>query len=93
MELLKIHPNGQWTLVKASGVATAGTRPGKDEDYKSYRSMNVQGQLPEDYGTKGQLHNVGTVRSPRSNSKERMEGKVPHPTTSYSDDRNPGVGP
>lgn len=83
MELLKVHPNGQWELVKA-----------KDEnDYRSYRSLDLQGQLPEDHGTKGQLHNVGNVRPPKSNSKHKMRGDVPHPTTSAYDDRNPGVGP
>lgn len=83
MEMLKFNSNGQWTLVKS-----------KDEnDYKSYRSLNVQGQLPEDLGAKGQLHNVGNSRPPRTSSKNKMKGKVPHHTTSATDDRNPGVGP
>lgn len=76
-----MHANGQWELVK------------KDEnDFKSYRSLNVQGQLPEDYGTKGQLHNNSNVRPPQTNSKNKMTCKVPVPTTSAHDDRNPGVG-
>ena len=79
--MLKFNSGGQWTLIKAS-----------ENDYKSYRGMHLQGQLPEDHGTKGQLHNVGTVRAPRQNSKEKMQGKVPHRTSSSFEDRNPGEG-
>lgn len=80
MEYTTIASNGQWTLHKA-----------KDEnDYKSYRT--TQGQLPQDFGNKGELHNVGTVRSPKSNSKDKMKGKVPQPVSSHYADIHAGIG-
>lgn len=82
MELLKFNKNGQWELVKAK----------EENDYNSYRSRTLEGQLPEDHGAKGQLHNVGNVRAPRKISDDKMKGKVPTPVSSAHDDNNPGVG-
>jgi len=86
-ELLKIAANGQWSLVKASEYAKD-----PDNDFMSYRPRTLTGQLPEDHGTKGQLHNVGNARAPRKVSEDKMKGKVPTPTSSAHDDNNPGVG-
>jgi len=89
MELLKIAANGQWSLVKAGSPEY---RQDPDNNYLSYRSRTLTGELPVDHGTKGQLHNVGNVRAPRKNSESKMQGKVPTPTSSAHDDNNPGVG-
>ena len=89
MELLKIAANGQWSLVKAGSPEY---RQDPDNNFLSYRSRTLEGQLPVDHGTKGQLHNNGNKRAPRQTSKERMEGKVPTPISSAHDDNNPGVG-
>jgi hypothetical protein len=87
MELLKIASNGQWSLVKASEFASS---PGNN--YMSYRKRTLTGELPDDKGTKGMLHNSSNTRAPRKTSKERMKGKVPTPTSSSHDDNDPGVG-
>jgi len=88
MELLKIHPiTGQWTLEKRSGEFA--TDPG--QKFQSYRSRALDGNLPEDRGQKGVLHNVGTVRAPRKQSKNKMDGKTPTPIKSAAVDRSPGL--
>lgn len=87
--MLKVAANGQWSLVKAGSPEY---RQDPDNNYLSFRSRSLEGQLPEDHGTKGQLHNVGNARAPRKVSEDKMKGKVPTPVSSAHDDNNPGVG-
>ena len=86
MEFLKFNSRGQWSLEKTSEFTGE-----KDQDFMSYRTRAIAGKLPEDHGTKGLLHNVGTVRAPRKTSKPKMEGEVPTPIKSAAVDRSPGL--
>lgn len=79
MEVLHISANGQWSLEKSSDV----------DNFKSYK-VSTQGQLPEDFGTKGMLHNTSNTRPDKQTSKERMRGQTPTPMRSADDVRNPG---
>ena len=87
-ELLKFNSLGQWSLHKQ--VGEHADEP--DNDYMSYRARSLTGQLPEDHGNRGELHNVGNKRSPKKNSDERMHGKVPTPVGSAKEDISPGLG-
>ncbi len=101
-ELLKIHPNGQWSLEKQakppysspeggiSSPRSEGLSP--DADYKVYRH-NVTGQLHEDHGQKGSVHGApGNKRAPKQGTARRNWGKVPVPVRSAAADRDPGLG-
>jgi len=89
MEKLKVHPNGQWSLVKDSGKDPEfANQP--DMDMMSYKPTSLEGKLPEDHGQKGVLHNNGSVRPPRQNSQAKMAGKVPNPIASAAHERSPG---
>jgi len=83
-ELLKFNKLGQWTLVKTkeNGFPT-------DQDYLSYRPLDLQGTLPEDHGQKGTLHHSPN-RLPKHNSKKKLLGTTPTPTKSQYADRHPG---
>ena len=71
MELLKIHSNGQWELVKQysprhtdGGIETRRVRNEPGNDFRAYRSTT--GQLREDHGQKGSVHgNPGNKRADR----------------------------
>jgi len=86
METLVFSPLGQWTLLEKNAE---NDRP-LDDDYLSYRSLKVQGQLPVDHGTKGQLHGVPS-RSQKQTSDNKMKAKVPTPNSSQFADKNPGL--
>lgn len=89
MELLKIAKNGQWSLEKEDDTESE-FESSPDMDMMSYNKRTMDGSLPKDYGNQGELHNVGSVRPPRQNSKPKMENKVPNPIKSAARQRKPG---
>jgi hypothetical protein len=81
METLHFNSRGQWTLEKKADA---------DYDYMSYRTH--EGELPVDRGTKGLLHGQNnTKRGPKKNSKKKLDGVTPTPTSSAYASRNPGL--
>lgn len=101
MELLKIHANGQWELIKATknqptystpddGQETPRIKGQRDYDTRTYR--NTTGQLREDHGEKGKLHgNPGNSRAPKQGMSSRNWGKPAHLLPSAVTDRDPGT--
>jgi len=92
MELLKIHPNGQWSLVEKKDDKPDLLAPKPDKPYLSYRSKDLQGQLKEDFGRKGFAAGGANNRPPRQTSDEKMEGKVPTPLKGVKEELKPGDG-
>jgi hypothetical protein len=98
-EVLKIHANGQWTLIKSAkapytspegGISTPREQGEPDNDYKSYRSTT--GQLREDHGTKGSIHGApGNKRAPKQGQARRNWAKVPTMLPSAAEDSEPGL--
>ena len=90
MELLKFNMHGQWTLLskdRENGYES-------NQDNLSYRSLDHQGTLPVDNGTKGMLHgSPGSKRGPKKIGPNKLETKTPTPTSSNYADRNPGLAP
>ncbi len=82
MEYLTFNQHGQWSLEKTA----RNDRPA-DADFLSYR--NKQGTLPQDFNTKGRAK-MGS-HSPKHQSKNVMEGKVPTPVASQYADNHPGL--
>jgi uncharacterized membrane protein YcaP (DUF421 family) len=98
MEVLKIEANGQWSLVekqeapKVDPKSLALLPPKPDKPYLSYKDSDLQGNLREDHGRKGWLHNSSNSRPPRQQSKEHMQGKMPTPIKDFKGETNPGIG-
>jgi len=100
MELLKIHPNGQWSLEKQyaspkaygdGGIETPRVQGEPDNDFRAYRSTT--GQLREDHDTKGELHGQpGNKRAPKQGQSRRNWGKVPSMLPSSAANSDPGIG-
>jgi hypothetical protein len=94
MEYLKFSSLGQWTLCKAAML----TEPKDDytthdKKYKVYGGAARHGQLHEDHGDKGALHNFGGGKHPKAGriNWEKV-GKPLHPVHSVYTERNPGAG-
>lgn len=86
MEFLKFNQLGQWSLCK-----TRENGYSADMDNLSYRPLHLQGSLPKDIGTQGELHNNPNLRRPKYTSQRKIRGKVPTPTSSEQADRHPGL--
>ena len=81
MEYLKLTSLGQWTLCKAI-----------DKPYKVYGGKSTTGELHEDFGQKGALHNFGGGKRPKNAYNKRTAGKPFHPEHSVASERSPGLG-
>ena len=96
MEYLNFSPLGQWTLCKATAPDSADEEPPKDEGSPTGRKYKVYhqklGELHEDRGTKGSLHDFGGGTRPKQKPNWRHVGKIPRKLPSVYDDRHPGVG-
>lgn len=90
MELIKIAKNGQWSLEKSDDTESE-FESSPDMDMMSYNKRALEGSLPKDHGNRGELHNVGNVRSPRQNSKAKMDTKVQNPIKSSLRERKPSL--
>jgi len=95
MEHLSFNSNGQWTLSKTAGVdESIAEKPNySNEHASSYRGMHQEGELPEDHGQKGTLHNGPASRAPKKTGKQKMEGQVSTPVSSRFADWHPGQMP
>ena len=90
--------NGQWVLHKNTNARAPGTYQPKDtlgdvkdKQYKVYH--NKTGELHEDHGQKGVLHDFGGGYRPKqSHPSPRNIGKVPRKVDSVFSDRDPGAG-
>jgi len=85
MEYTKFNALGQWELCKAAG-------PTYDKPYKVYGGSSVTGELHQDFGAKGSLHNFGGGKRPKNAYNKRTAGKVSHPEHSVVSERSPGLG-
>ena len=83
VEYTKFTPLGQWSLHKAA----------VDEPYKVYGGKSVTGELHEDRGGKGALHNFGGGKRPKPTwNKRHVQQPISHPEHSVVSERNPGLG-
>ena len=97
-EYLTFNKCGQWELHKATNT-NDGTdkepksdyKPGSKE-YKVFRGSALNGDLHQDFGQKGTLHdNNGGVR-PKNGVNFKNAAKPFHEEASVYNERNPGVG-
>ena len=96
MEHITFAKNGQWSLHKAEPLRQPKGVEGSpaDKPYKTYASSNREGDLPEDHGQKGTLHNFGQGKRPKPEShRDQKKATTPaHPMNSVFEARNPGTG-
>ena len=80
-EYLSFNKCGQWELHKA------------DKPFKVYSGQAITGELHEDRGEGGMLHNFGGGKRPKA-ARVNWEnaGKPAHNMDSVANERNPGVG-
>ena len=69
-----------------------GAAPKVDKPYKVYGGKALTGELHEDFGSKGSLHNFGGGHRPKNAYNKRTAGKVARPVHSVASERNPGLG-
>lgn len=93
MEYLTFNAGGQWDLRKASGDEPRSTDAVGNKPFKSFSSATATGQLHEDRGTKGQLHNFGGGNRPKVEGalSPKNWGKPSHNEDSVYADQNPGI--
>lgn len=96
MEYLTFNKSGQWELHKSTN-ANDGTDKEPKSDYKNgkqyqvFRGNTVTGELHEDRGQKGTLHDYGGGVRPKQINWANV-GRVGKPVESVYNERNPGVG-
>lgn len=93
MEYLTFSQLGQWTLhkVEEKEPPKSDYTP-TDKPFKTYNESSMRGELHEDFGQKGSLHNFGGGKRPKSSWNHRTAGKVSHLMESVYNERNPGIG-
>jgi len=91
MEYTKFNSFGQWTLHK-SVEHPYGATPKVDKPFKVFNGKGKTGELHEDHGQKGTLHDFGGGHRPKPTWNKRNIDKVPHPVHSVQTERNPGLG-
>ena len=85
MEYTKLNALGQWELCKAKA----------DKPYEVFGGASVNGELHEDHGQKGTLHNFNGGDRPKPKgvwNKRHVIQPTPHPEHSVASERNPGLG-
>lgn len=94
-EYLTFNKGGQWELRKATAPNSADEHPPADDytshnkPYKSFRTN--QGELHEDHGQKGTLHDFNGGKTPKH--RDQRKATTPHHNVqSFYNERNPGVG-
>ncbi len=96
-EYLTFNKSGQWELHKATN-ANDGTdkepksdyKPGSKQ-YKVFRGAAMRGDLHEDHGQKGTLHDHGGGQRPKAINWKNV-GRPGKDEASVYNERNPGVG-
>lgn len=95
MEYLEFNPLGQWILQKAkpAAVKPLGAPAKIDVPYKVHGGAGMTGELHDDHGAKGALHNFGGGKRPKPTWNKRLVNRpVSHPVHSVASERNPGLG-
>lgn len=97
-EYLTFNKSGQWELHKATNDNDGAEKEPKS-DYKpgskkfqTFGGANLQGDLPKDFGQKGNLHDTGGGVRPKNQTNWEKVGKPIKPMESQFNSRNPGVG-
>ena len=97
MEYLTFNPQGQWTLHKAAivepGTLKDPTGPSKKPPFHSITTSTEQGQLPEDRGQRGTLHNFNQGKRPKPSHLmgRRKWGEPTHRVANAYENQNPGT--
>jgi len=94
MEFLKFNAQGQWSLHKVYNEPPKDANKLNNTPFKSYSSATATGQLHEDRGFRGALHDFGGGKRPKPEGvkSRRNWGKPPHVMDSVYNDQNPGEG-
>jgi hypothetical protein len=85
MEYTKFNALGQWELCKTK----------VDKPYEVYGGKSVTGELHEDHGQKGTLHNFSGGKRPKPAgiwNKRHIKQPIAHPEHSVVSEREPGLG-
>jgi len=89
MEYLSFNKSGQWELHKAE--PKSDYKPG-NKPFKVFNGAALSGDLHEDRGNKGTLHNFGGGSRPKNQTNWQNVGKPSKDNQSVYTERNPGVG-
>lgn len=96
-EYLTFNKSGQWNLHKATNFNTAEEvspksdyKPGSKK-YGVFRGAALNGDLHEDHGQKGTLHDTGSGVRPKQINWKNV-GRPRKDNESVYTERNPGVG-
>lgn len=93
-EYLAFNKCGQWELHKATNFNDANENPPKavapGKPYKVFRGAALNGDLHEDSGQKGSLHDFNGGTRPKNQTNWKNAGKPEHPVDSVYEERNPG---
>jgi hypothetical protein len=101
-EYISFNKSGQWELHKVSPLNDtlhqAEEKKAPKSDYKSgskeyqvHHGAALNGDLHEDHGQKGTLHNTGSGVRPKQINWSNV-GVPSRPVASVYNERNPGVG-
>jgi hypothetical protein len=99
MEYLAFTPNGQWTLHKATQEEGTLKQPVSQPElgnpkrpFHSISTSTEQGNLPEDRGQRGTLHNFNQGKRPKPShlTGRRKWGEPTHRVGSAYENQNPG---
>ena len=97
-EYLSFNKSGQWELHKATNDKTGDQvepksdyKPGSEE-YKVFRGAALNGDLHEDRGQKGTLHDTNGGARPKNGTNWKNAAKPFKENASQFTERNPGVG-
>lgn len=94
-EYLSFNKGSQWELHKATNFNDADNVQPKagGKPFKVFRGNAMTGELHEDHGTRGELHDFnGGVHPKAQRINWKNVGKPNHPVDSMYSEINPGVG-
>ena len=98
-EYLTFNQGSQWQLHKAVGdTGYLGEEPKSNavpgnRQYKVYRGKALTGELHQDFGQRGVLHDYGAGKKPKAEKINwKNVDKPHHDVNSVYNERNPGVG-
>jgi len=92
MEYLSFNKSGQWELHKAEEKHEPNSdyKP-KSKEFQVHHGAALNGDLHQDFGQKGTLHNTGSGVRPKQINWQNV-GVPNKPVASVYNERNPGVG-
>ena len=97
MEYLAFNSGGQWDLRKATNDNDGTDKAPKSDyapgskPYKVFRGAALTGDLHEDHGQKGTLHDTNGGKRPKAINWKNV-GRPGKDNASVFTERNPGVG-